>query len=48
METLTVAAARRPESVGKQAAVQGWVRFGHLRRLRWLAHTYLNTSQSWI
>src|SRR5467141_887664 len=26
METLTVAAARRPESISKQAAVQGWVR----------------------
>ena len=26
METLTVAAARRPDSIGKHAAVQGWVR----------------------
>src|SRR5438105_14360887 len=26
METLTIAAARRPESVGKHAALQGWVR----------------------
>jgi asparaginyl-tRNA synthetase len=26
METLSIAAARRPESAGKEAAVQGWVR----------------------